>query len=52
MTARNSNSLTKVCTEENLLTGYTQETYMNMLTDKIKQLEELKWEFIDSLIVL
>ncbi len=40
----------KVCTEENLLKGYTQETYISMLADKIKQLEELKWEFIDSLI--
>ncbi len=40
----------KVCTEENLLKGYTQETYISMLADKIKQLEELKYEFIDSLI--
>lgn len=42
----------KVCTEKNLLKGYTQETYMSMLADKIKQLENLKWEFIDSLSVL
>ena len=41
-----------VCTEENLLKGYTQETYMSMLADKINQLESLKWEFIDSLSVL
>ncbi len=39
----------KVCTEEEQLKGYTQETYMSMLSDKIKQLEELKWEFIKSL---
>lgn len=41
----------KVCTEEKLLEGYTQETYMSMLADKIKQLENLKWEFIKSLSV-
>ncbi len=40
----------RVCTEENLSKGYTQETYISMLADKIKQLEELKQEFIDSLI--
>lgn len=40
----------RVCTEEDLLKGYTQETYISMLADKIKQLEELKQEFIDSLI--
>ena len=39
----------KVCTEEELLKGYTQETYMSMLSDKMKLLEELKREFIDSL---
>lgn len=39
----------KVCREEELLKGYTQETYMSMLSDKMKLLEELKREFIDSL---
>ena len=39
----------KVCIDDKLLEGYTQESYMSMLSDKIKLLEELKWEFIDSL---
>jgi hypothetical protein len=39
----------KVCTEENILKGYTQESYMDMLAEKRKQLEELKWEFEKSL---
>ena len=39
----------KVCTDDKLLEGYTQESYTSMLSDKIKLLEELKWEFIDSL---
>ena len=39
----------KVCTEENLAKGYTQESYMSMLSDKIKLLDELSWEFINSL---
>lgn len=42
----------KICTEENILKGYTQETYMSMLADKVRQLEELKWEFTKSLSVL
>lgn len=39
----------KVCTEENRKRGYTQETYMSMIADKIKQLNELMWEFKDTL---
>lgn len=39
----------KVCTEDKLLEGYTQESYMSMLSDKMKLLEELRWEFINSL---
>lgn len=39
----------KVCTEDKLLEGYTQESYMSMLSDKIKLLEEFNWEFIKSL---
>ena len=39
----------KVCTAENLAKGYTQESYMSMLSDKIKLLDELSWEFINSL---
>lgn len=39
----------KVCTEENIKQGYTQETYMNMIEDRKKQLKELMWEFRDTL---
>ncbi len=39
----------KVCTDDKLLEGYTQESYMNMLSDKMKLLEDLRGEFINSL---
>ncbi len=39
----------KVCTEENIRQGYTQETYTSMIADKIKQLKEFQWKFIRSL---
>ncbi len=35
----------KVCTEKNIKQGYTQETYMSMVADRKKQLNELMWEF-------
>lgn len=39
----------KVCTEENIKQGYTQETYMSMISDKKKQINELMWEFRKTL---
>ncbi len=39
----------KVCTEENLKKGYTQETYMSMIADRIKQLKKLIDEFRETL---
>ncbi len=35
----------KVCTEKDLKKGYTQETYMSMIADRKKQLNELIVEF-------
>ncbi len=45
----NSLSHFKVCTEKNIKQGYTQETYMSMVEDRKKQLNELIWEFRDTL---
>lgn len=39
----------RVCTAENLLKGYTQETYMDMIAHKREQLKEFKWEFEKTL---
>lgn len=39
----------KVCTEKELLAGYTDETYQSMLAERREQLEKLRWEFIRSL---
>ena len=39
----------KVCTEKELLDGYTDETYQSMLEERREQLEKLRWEFIRSL---
>lgn len=39
----------KVCTEENFKEGYTQETYMSMIADRKKQLNELIEEFNKTL---
>lgn len=41
----NSLSHFKVCTEKNIKQGYTQETYMSMVADRKKQLNEFMWEF-------
>ena len=39
----------KKCSEKELLAGYTEETYLNMIAERIKQLNKLRWKFIDSL---
>ncbi len=39
----------KKCTEKDLKSGYTEETYLAMIADRKKQLKDLRWEFIDSL---
>lgn len=39
----------KVCTEKNIKQGYTQESYMIMIADRKKQLNELTWEFRNTL---
>ncbi len=45
----NSRSHFKVCTEKNIKQGYTQETYMSMVADRKKQLNEFMWEFRETL---
>ena len=40
----------KRCDEKALSEGYTEETYLNMIAEKVKQLEKLRWDFIYSLI--
>lgn len=40
----------KKCTKkELLLDGYTDETYLSMIAEKIEELKKLRWEFIKSL---
>ena len=39
----------KGCTEEELLAGYTEETYLNMIAEKIEQLKKFQRECISSL---
>ena len=40
----------KRCDEKALSEGYTDETYLNMIAEKVKQLKALRDEFISSLI--
>ena len=37
------------CTNKELQAGYTDETYLCMIADRINQLKEFRWEFIKSL---
>ena len=37
------------CTEKDLMAGYTEETYLNMIAERREQLKKLRWEFIRSL---
>ncbi|MEY8515476.1 hypothetical protein AALC25_00840 [Lachnospiraceae bacterium 29-84] len=37
------------CTDEEIRMGYTQETYLNMIAEKIKELKKLQLEFQKSL---
>lgn len=39
----------KTCNEKERLAGYTEESYLSMIAERRKQLEELRKEFIDSL---
>lgn len=39
----------KKCSEKELLAGYTEETYLSMIAERMEQLNKLRWEFIDSL---
>lgn len=39
----------KGCTEEVLMRGYTEETYLNMIAERIEQLKKLRNEFVYSL---
>lgn len=40
----------KKCTEkERLLDGYTDETYLSIIAEKIEEIKKLRWEFIKSL---
>ncbi len=39
----------RACSEEELLAGYTEETYLSMIAERIEQLKKLRWEFVDSL---
>lgn len=39
----------KKCTEKELLAGYTEETYLGMIAERIEQLKKLHWEFVNSL---
>ena len=39
----------KGCTEEVLMRGYTEETYLNMIEESIEQLKKLCNEFVYSL---
>ncbi len=45
----NSLSHFKVCTEKDIKRGYTQETYMSMVADRKKQLNEFMREFRETL---
>lgn len=37
------------CNEKEISAGYTEETFLSMIAERIKQLEELRKEFFDSL---
>lgn len=39
----------KGCSEKELSAGYTKETYLSMIAERIKQLKNLHWEFVKSL---
>lgn len=39
----------KCCSEKELLAGYTDESYRNMIAEKIEELKEFQKEFIRSL---
>lgn len=39
----------KKCNEKEILAGYTEETFLSMIAERKKQLEELRKEFFDSL---
>lgn len=39
----------KKCTEKEYLLGYTDESYLSMIAERIKQLNKLRREFIDTL---
>ena len=39
----------KGCTDEELRKGYTVESYLSMIDERIKELKELKMEFENSL---
>ena len=39
----------KGCTDEELRKGYTVESYLSMIAERIKELKKLKMEFEDSL---
>ena len=39
----------KGCTDEELRKGYTEESYLSMIAERIKELEKLKLEFQNSL---